>query len=99
MSEDIYKIIDDIEKTDFRKELENAKKMILSDERAKKLLKEFYDAKKMYEDYGAKDVYLNAKKSLMENGYIKKYLDLQNDLNMLALYINNRILFLTGNLK
>ena len=91
MIEDVYKIIDRLEDNDLIKELKNIKDKIKSDENVKKLIKEFNLAKENYEKYNLKDDFLLAKEKLLKNEILKRYIEIQNEINLLSLEINKRI--------
>lgn len=91
MQQEVFEIIDKIEKLDIINELKKVKEEIRKDDIALSLIKKFNNAKEMYEKYKIKDDYIKAKKELMNNDLIKKYLNIQSEINMLTLYINNRI--------
>ena len=87
----IYDIIDNINNLDITKKLEVIKEEIRNDEVAKKLIKKFNNAKELYEKYNYKDEFIKAKKELLESKLIKEYIDIQNEINMLIMYINSKI--------
>lgn len=96
MNEKVYEIIDAIEKTDIRKKLTEIKEEIKTNGLSKKIISEFNEAKAMYEKYGYNDDFIKAKVKLMKDPLIKSYLSIQNEINMLSLYINNKIKEITN---
>lgn len=97
MNDKIYEIIETIEKTDLNRKIKLIKKEIKENEISKKLIREFNSAKKLYEKYGYKDDFIKAKVKLMKDPIIKKYLDIQNEINIISLYINKKIEEITKN--
>ena len=91
MQDDVYKIIDKLENSDMIKELKEIKKKILSSDEALSLIKRFNEAKEVFEKYDKSDDFIKRKKELMENKLIKRYLEVQNEVNMLIIHINDRI--------
>ena len=96
MLEKVLKVIDEIEKSDLNEKISDVKKKIESDETVKKLIKKFNDAKELYEKTNDQKTFMNAKEELLSNDLVKKYIDLQNEVNLLALHINNRIKMITS---
>lgn len=96
MVEKAYEIIDFIEQSKLKKELEMIKEEIKNDKTCIFLIKEFNEAKEMYQKYNYKEDYLNYKKKLMENKKIKKYLSIQNDITLLSFKINKYLKEITG---
>lgn len=97
MNDKIYEIIDAIEKTDLRKKLYEIKKEIKNNEISKKLIKEFEEVKYLYEKYGYKEDFIKTKVKLMKDPLIKSYLSIQNEINLLSLYINKKMGEITKN--
>lgn len=93
----VYKILDDIDNLDIKKRLDDIKKEINDSDNIKLLIKRFNNAKEMYEKYNTKEEFIKAKTELMSNAIIKRYLEIQNEFNMLTLYINDNIKQITGN--
>ncbi len=91
MIEKVYEIIDDIDSSKLKERLDNIKKSIRNDEKAKNLIKRFKKAKENYEKYDLKEAFLIAKKDLLNNYLLKEYIDIQSKINILTLQINNRI--------
>lgn len=91
MQKEVFEIIDKIEKLDVINELKKVKEKIKQDDTSLSLIKKFNNAKELYEKHNIKDEFIKAKKELMNNDLIKKYLNIQNEINMLTLYINKRI--------
>lgn len=99
MNDKIYEIIDAIEKTDIKKKLVKIKEEIKTNGLSKKLIEEFNEAKALYEKYGYNDDFIKAKIKLMKDPLIKSYLTIQNEINMLSLYINNKVKEITNTTK
>ncbi len=87
----LYRVIDDIETSDINKRLASIKEEILNDDTAKMLIEKFNIAKELYERNNAIEPFKEAKASLMNNDLIKRYLEIQNDINLLTMYINNKL--------
>ncbi|MEG2351292.1 MAG: YlbF family regulator [Bacilli bacterium] len=97
MIEKVYKIIDIIEISTLKKSLDEIKIKIKKDPESQNIIKRFNNAKALYEDYNSKKSFTKAKISLMENELIKRYLEIQNEINLLTLQINNRLKKITNN--
>ena len=95
MVEKIYEIIDKLGDSDEVKEILEVKEHIKNDKTCLKLINDFEDAKILYEKYNDSNSFINAKKRLMENLLIQKYLKGQSKITDLAFYINNKINTLT----
>ena len=80
-----------IEKSEFKKRLDEIKIKINCDNDAKKLIKKFEEAKELYEKFNVKEDFMKAKKDLLSNELLKEYINLQEQINLLTLKINNRI--------
>lgn len=91
MIEKVYEIIDDIDNSDMKKRLDEIKLKINNDEEAKKLIKNFYEAKELYEKYNYKEDFIKAKINMLKNPLVEEYVSIQNKVNMLTIQINNRI--------
>lgn len=91
MVSDIYKIIDDLEKTPVIEELKDIKEKMKNDKEIIDLINKFNNAKELFEKYNVKEDFIKAKKELFSNDVIKRYLDIQNEINMLSLYINEKL--------
>lgn len=91
MVNSIYEIIDGINNLDIKKRLDEIKTKIKNDKEINKLINKFNESKELYEKYNLKDEFINSKKELMNNEIIKKYLEIQNEFNLLMLKINNRL--------
>lgn len=91
MNEKAYEIIDTINDDLLVKKLKEIKLKIASDKDAKKLIDDFNQAKNRYEKYNAKDELLKAKKALINNELINRYLSIQKEINMLSMLINQRL--------
>lgn len=95
MVEKIYDIIDKLDDSDEVKEILEIKNQIIKNKTCLKLINDFEDAKILYQKYNDSNSFINAKKNLMENLLIQRYLKGQSKINDLTLYINNRINKLT----
>lgn len=97
MNDKIYEVISEIEKTDLCERISRIKQELKENKMSKKLIDEFNDAKELYEKYNYSDEFIKSKIKLMKDPVIKKYLDIQNEINMISLYINNKIEEITKN--
>lgn len=88
---DVYEIIETFDNSNIKKRLDIIKNEIRNDETCKILIKKFNNAKELYEKYNYKDEFIKAKKELLESKLIKEYIDIQNEINMLIMYINSKI--------
>lgn len=91
MIEKTYDVIDFIKNTDIVKEIYIVKKEINDSKTCKKLIKQFKNSKELYEKYNDEKEFKKDKELLLKNKTISKYIKLQNKINMLTLYINNKI--------
>ena len=91
MMNKIFKIIDDIEKSDIKKRLDSIKKEIQSNEDIKKLIKDFNEKKELYEKYNLKDDFIAAKSKLLSNSIVREYINIQNEINLLSMEINKKL--------
>lgn len=91
MNEKAYEIIDTINDDLLVKKLKEIKLKIASDKDVKKLIDDFNQAKNRYEKYNVKDELLKAKKALINNELINRYLSIQKEINMLSMLINQRL--------
>ncbi len=91
MVENAYEVVDLIEKSEFKKRLDEIKIKINCDNDAKKLIKKFEEAKELYEKFNVKEDFMKAKNDLLSNELLKEYINLQEQINLLTLKINNRI--------
>ena len=87
----VYEIIEAFNNSDIKKRLNIVKNEIRNDEICKALIKKFNNAKELYEKYNYKDEFISAKKELLDNKLLKEYIDIQNEINMLIMYINSKI--------
>lgn len=87
----VFKIIDDIEKNDIKKRLDNIKKEIEESNEIKELIKNFNNKKELYEKYNLKDDFIEAKSKLLSNSIIKEYIGIQNEINLLSMEINKKL--------
>ena len=97
MEDKIYEIIEEIEKTDLSERISRIKQELKENKMSKKLIDEFNNAKELYEKYNYSDEFIKAKVKLMKDPIIKRYLDIQNEINMISLYINKKIEEITKN--
>lgn len=88
----VFKIIDDIEKSDIKKRLDSIKKEIQSNEEMKTLIKNFNNKKELYEKYNLKDDFIEAKSKLLSNSIIREYISIQNEINLLSMEINKKLI-------
>lgn len=95
MIKKIYEIIDKLDDSDDVKEILEIKNQIIKNKTCLKLISDFEYAKTLYQKYNDSNSFIEAKKSLMENLLIQRYLKGQSKINDLTLYINNRINKLT----
>lgn len=95
MYERAYQIVDEINSNLSVKKLEETKQKIIEDKEIKALISRFKKAKEQYERYGLNDEFIKAKRDLLNNEIIKRYLDVQNEINMLSLLINQRLARIT----
>lgn len=91
MNEKAYEIIDTINDDLLVKKLKEIKLKITSDKDVKKLIDDFNQAKNRYEKYNVKNELLKAKKALINNELINRYLSIQKEINMLSMLINQRL--------
>ena len=87
---DVYEIIETFDNSNIKKRLDIVKNEIKNDDTCKILIKKFNNAKELYEKYNYKDEFIKAKKELLESKLIKEYIDIQNEINMLIMYINSK---------
>lgn len=95
MYERAYQIVDEINSNLLVKKLEETKQKIIEDKEIKALISRFKKAKEQYERYNLNDEFIKAKKDLLNNEIIKRYLDVQNEIDMLSLLINQRLARIT----
>ena len=88
---DVYEIIETFDNSNIKKRLDIIKNEIRNDDTCKILIRKFNNAKELYEIYNYKDEFIKAKKELLESKLIKEYIDIQNEINMLIMYINSKI--------
>lgn len=88
---DVYEIIETFDNSNIKKRLDIVKNEIRNDDTCKILIRKFNNAKELYEKYNYKDEFIKAKKELLESKLIKEYIDIQNEINMLIMYINSKI--------
>lgn len=87
----VYEIIETFDNSNIKKRLDIVKNEIRNDDTCKILIRKFNNAKELYEKYNYKDEFIKAKKELLESKLIKEYIDIQNEINMLIMYINSKI--------
>lgn len=97
MIDKVYEIISDIEKSNLKKNLDNIKERIENDKEIKKLINDFNDKKSLFEKYNVKEDFIKSKTNLLKNEVISEYIKLQNEINLITMYINKRIYDLTRN--
>lgn len=97
MNSNTERIINDLNNNDIILKLKEIKKEIKKDELATSLITKFNESKKLYETYGYSKDLIQDKINLMENKLIKKYLEIQNEINLLSIYINKKIEEITKN--
>ena len=97
MDNSVTKILDELNEEDIVLSLKKIKEKIKRDETAKALIDKFIESKKLYEEYGYNKDFIQDKINLMENKLIKKYLEIQNEINLLSVYINKKIEEITKN--
>ena len=98
MDEKVTKILEDLDNNDIIMKLKELKKEIKNDETAISLINKFNSSKLIYETYGYSKDLIQDKVNLMENSLIKKYLEIQNEINLLSIYINKKIEEITKNI-
>ena len=91
MIDSVYDVIDKIEESTLIKELKSIKSKINSNSDVKKLISNFEDAKNEYNETGVTNNFIKAKEALMKNELVSRYLNIQNEINLLILYINKKI--------
>lgn len=91
MIDSVYDVIDKIEESTLVKELKSIKSKINSNSDVKKLISNFEDAKNEYNETGVTNNFIKAKEALMKNELVSRYLNIQNEINLLILYINKKI--------
>lgn len=96
MQDNVFKIIDDLENNDLVKRIKEIKKEIKSDSNILSMIKKYNAAKELYEKYNDKLSFVKEKENIMNNKLIKEYISIQNEINILALHINNRIKEITS---
>lgn len=97
MNDKVTNIINKLENSDIVENLKQIKKQIKKDDTALLLIKKFNESKELYEKYGYSKEFIQDKINLMENKLIKKYLEIQNEINLLTIYINKKIDEITKN--
>ena len=91
MINNVYEIIDKLDNSTIINNLKELKTKINNDDKIKKLIKDFNLAKENYEKYNLKNDFVSAKEKLLNNDILKRYIDIQNEINLLSLEINKRI--------
>ena len=91
MIDKIYEAIDTINNSNMINRLNELKEIINGNNEIKNKINNFYNAKDLYEKYNYKDDYLKEKLNLFDDPIIKEYLDIQNEINLISIYINNNI--------
>lgn len=91
MQNKIFEVLDYIDSSDLKKQLDIVKSKINKNINSKKLINNFNKEKDLYEKYGYSSSFIEAKIKLMKDPLIKKYIDLQSKVNMLSIYINKKL--------
>lgn len=91
MNDKVYNIIDYIEKSDIKLKLDEIKNKISNDKSILELIENFNKSKELYERYGYEKELIESKIKLMKEPLIKSYLEIQNEINLLSIFINNKI--------
>ncbi len=92
----VYKIIDSIESSNIKKRLDKIKYEINNDKNRLDLIRRFNTAREKIEMYGINEEFIKLKKELFIDEVIAEYLKLQNEINMLTLYINKKLKNITS---
>ena len=92
----VYKIIDSIESSNIKKRLDKIKYEINNDKNRLDLIRRFNTAREKIEMYGINEEFIKLKKELFKDEVIAEYLKLQNEINMLTLYINKKLKNITS---
>ena len=91
MQDKIFEVIDYLDSSSLKRQLEIVKDKIKRNGNSKKLIDNFNKEKELYEKYGTFSSFIEAKVKLMKDPLIKEYISLQNKVNMLSIYINKQI--------
>lgn len=91
MQDKIFEVIDYLDSSNLKKQLNIVKNKINKNTNSKKLINDFNKEKELYEKYGTFSSFIEAKVKLMKDPLIKEYISLQNKVNMLSIYINKKI--------
>lgn len=91
MQDKIFEVIDYLDSSNLKKQLDIVKNKINKNTNSKKLIDNFNKEKELYEKYGTFSSLIEAKVKLMKDPLIKEYISLQNKVNMLSIYINKKI--------
>ena len=97
MDDKVYEIIKQLKNQELISKIDDIKKDILEDKETLSLIEKFNKSKEYYEKYGYSKDLIEDKVKLMQNELIKRYLEVQNEINMLSLYINKKINEITKN--
>ena len=92
----LYKVIDSIESSNIKKRMDKIKNEISNDKNKLDLINKFNQAKMLKEKYDLDEEFIRLKKELFKDEIISEYLKLQNQINMLTLYINKKIKDITN---
>lgn len=91
MQDKIFEVLDYLDSSNLKKQLDIVKNKINKNTNSKKLINDFNKEKSLYEKYGYSNSFIEAKVKLMKDPLIKEYINLQNKVNMLSIYINKKI--------
>lgn len=91
MQDKIFEVLDYLDSSNLKKQLDIVKNKINKNTNSKKLINDFNKEKALYEKYGYFNSFIEAKVKLMKDPLIKEYINLQNKVNMLSIYINKKI--------
>ncbi len=91
MQDKIFEVLDYLDSSNLKKQLDIVKNKINKNTNSKKLINDFNKEKALYEKYGYSNSFIKAKVKLMKDSLIKEYINLQNKVNMLSIYINKKI--------
>lgn len=91
MQDKIFEVLDYLDSSNLKKQLDIVKNKINKNTNSKKLINNFNKEKDLYEKYGYQSSFIEAKVKLMKDPLIKEYINLQNKVNMLSIYINKKL--------
>ena len=93
----VINIINELNNSEIINKLKEIKKEIKNDKNVMELINKFNLSKEAYELYGYDKDFIQNKINLMQNELIKRYLEIQNEINLLSIYINKKIEEITKN--